>query len=144
MQPELGGFRLINFIKHFFMIFTGIIIMRFLYYSFFEPDAVFDLQYFREVFLFSFLGDLPELVYVSKKPLTKEMWNIRTAIHTVLLVAIIIGAGFALDCLHSLTDVLSNVAGILVIDIFVRFMDYTTDLKTADEINKKIDARRRG
>ena len=95
------------------------------------------------ILLFCFLTGLPVFVYYSRRNLSRREWNIRTVIHTVLLVLIMLAAGKELGLYQGIYDGLILAAIVLLIDGFVRIMIYLKDLSTADEINKKLKEKRK-
>ena len=82
------------------------------------------------------------LVYYSKNELSRKQFWIRTAIHTVLLEVILMILGYRIGMYDDFLSGCFMVLIILVVDVFVRFVTYLSDRRTADAINEKLKSRR--
>lgn len=132
-----------NFIKNFFVIFAGIMTVTFVYCSICVPQANFDLNYFRAVLLLSFFGDLPAIVYYIPMGKMKNQYAVKITIHTLLLLAVLMIAGYMVGVYDTLAKALMYAVSIIAVDIFVHLMGYTKDVRTAEAINEKLRERRR-
>lgn len=130
-------------ISQFFTIYTGSMFATILFVSLSNPPIKsLPTEYLWQVALFSLAADLITLVYYSKNELSRKQFWIRTAIHTVLLEVILMILGYRIGMYGDFLSGCFMVLIILVVDVFVRFVTYLSDRRTADAINKKLKSRR--
>ena len=132
-----------KFILQLAYIIAGAFVCTAAYCSVFPVGKIDVADFMWRILFFCFLTELPVVVYYSRRNLSRREWNIRTGIHTVLLVLIMLTAGKALRLYRGVSDGLILAAIVLLIDGFVRIMTYLKDLSTADEINKKLKEKRK-
>ncbi len=92
--------------------------------------------------IFSLFAALPAAVYYAKDELTRRQWRIRTIIHTALIEAVLMTAGYALDMYNGVWGAVAFFITVLAVDGAVRLVTYLTDRSTADAINQKLKERR--
>jgi len=130
-------------IVHFFIIYTGAVFGTFIYCLIFERNAVFGIDYFIQLFVMSVFGDLPLLIFYSKKELTKAQMKRRYIFHfcTIEIVLLVVGKRFGLygDTLAE-TGVFFAIVAFVYLLVFV--FGYMMNAATADEINKRIEERK--
>lgn len=130
-------------ISQFFTIYTGSMFATILFVSLSNPPIkLLPTEYLWQVALFSLAADLITLVYYSKNELSRKQFWIRTAIHTVLLEVILMILGYRIGMYGDFLSGCFMVLIILVVDVFVRFVTYLSDRRTADAINEKLKSRR--
>ena len=132
-----------DMVRHFFIIYTGTIFGTFIYCFIFARDVVFGIDYFIQVFCISVLGDLPLLIFYSKKELTRAQMKRRQILHFCMIeiVLLIAGKWFGLY-----GDTLAQKGVFFAIVAFVYFLvlifGCMMNAATADEINKRIEERK--
>ena len=131
-------------IRHFFIIYTGAVFGTFIYCFIFARDAVFGINYFIQVFFLSVSGDLPLLIFYSKKELTKAQMKGRHVLHfcTIEIVVLVVGKCFGLYG-NTLAEAGVFFAIIAFVYLLVFIFGYMMNAATADAINKRIEERKR-
>ena len=107
------------------------------------PETTVSVRYLWQAAIFSCCAGLPSLLYYSKEGLSRKQWWIRTAIHTVLLEAILMTAGYCIGMYRGTGGAAAFFVTILVVDLLVRLFTYLSDRLTADAINRALRERRR-
>ncbi len=132
-------------INHFFIIYTGAIFGTFIFCFLFNKEAVFGITYFLQIALLSVLGDLPLLIFYSKKELTRAQMKIRYVLHFGLIEAVLLSAG---KWMGLYGDSLAQTGVFFAIVAFVYWLvfvfGYMMNSATAGAINKRIEERRKG
>lgn len=120
--------------RNYFIIFTIIILGT----AALNYDHLFT---FREIMLcaiFALAGDLPVLVYYSKRELTFRERRFRQILHLILLEIVILTFGALFGQIHNALDTLIFGLEILGIFGFVTFITWKIDSSTADNINREL------
>ena len=107
------------------------------------PEPTVPVRYLWQAAIFSCCAGLPALLYYSKEELSRKQWWIRTAIHTVLLEAILMTAGYCIGMYRGSAGAAAFFVTVLVVDLLVRLFTYLSDRLTADAINRALQERRR-
>lgn len=134
---------ILRMINMYFIIYGGSIIATLLFCLLFYPDVQFGLDYFSEMLLFSLLGDIPFLVFYSKRELTETELRVRKIIHLMLLEIVLLTAGKRLDMYSGVKEGAVFVITILGIYALISFLMIAQNTKVADQINKKLEERRK-
>ncbi|MBQ6888423.1 MAG: DUF3021 family protein [Lachnospiraceae bacterium] len=129
-------------IRQYFVIYTGSMIATFCFCMAFYPEDSLPVSYPAWMLLFSLCGTLPGAVFYSKNELTKKQWYIRRVIHVVLLEAVLLVAGNILGMYEGLSGGFWFAITVLAVYVFVNFITFWMDQKTAEELNKKLKERR--
>ncbi len=122
-------------IRNYFIIFTIIILGT----ALLNPTHSFT---FREIMLsalFALAGDLPSIVFYSKKELSNKNRNIRIVIHFLLLEVVILTFGNIMGQVSGVKQTALFGLEILGIYILVGFFSWLIDRKTANDINQKLE-----
>lgn len=127
-----------KFLMQFVYIMAGSLMGSAIFSTIFHIGQVDAADFLWEVVLFDFFTDLPVFVYYSKRDLSKKEWNVRTIVHTLLLMLVMLAAGKMMGFYKGLYDGLVLAVIVLLVDVLVRFMTYVKDMDTADKINKRI------
>ena len=96
---------------------------------------------FREIMLsalFAFAGNLPSLIYYSKKELSIKSRKIRMLLHFILIEVVVLSFGNLMGQVSKVADNLIFALEILVIYILVILVTWLLDRKTANEINQQL------
>jgi len=104
----------------------------------FSPNTTFGYEAFFSPVIFGALATLPMLVKYSKKELTIRQTIIRSALHLILLEAVILAALYLVGLLTSLSMAVSLGVSILVIDVTVNLVLWIQDSRTAKQFNEAL------
>ncbi|MGN0695162.1 MAG: DUF3021 family protein [Oscillospiraceae bacterium] len=130
-------------INHFFIIYTCTMFAAILFCSLNDPKTTeIEVSFLGYAGIFSLCADLPSLVYLSDKELTKKGWWIRTAVHTVLLEIVLLTVGYKLGMYSGILGFALFFMMVLLIDAIVRIITYINDISTAEKINGQLKKRR--
>lgn len=108
------------------------------------PMDMLEVDYLWHAGIFSILAILPGVVYFDRDGLTKRQLWVRTALHTVLLEAVLLTAGWYIGMYQGIGGFFAFVAAILIVDVLVRLFSYLGDRSMADAINLQLRERRKG
>ncbi len=125
-------------LHNYLLIYGGSVIATWIYCMIFEPNAVFELDYFTGMMLFAACGDLPTMVFYSRKKLTDRQWRMRSRIHLLLLLAVLLTMARVLKIYQNLWQGFILFVLILGVYFVINLFAYRSDQKTADAINEKI------
>lgn len=121
-------------IRDYFVIF-GILIIGSVFLT---PPNTINRDYIILVMAFAAVGDLPSIIFWSRSELTESSRRLRSIIHFILLMTLILIFG-------GITGVVSGFAGylifaveIVIIYAIVKFIIYHGDMTTANVINEKL------
>ena len=125
-------------LHNYLLIYGGSVIATWVYCMIFEPNAVFRLDYFTGMMFFAACGDLPTIVFYSRKKLTERQWMIRSRIHLLLLLAVLLTMARILKLYQTLGQ--GFILFILILGVYfvINLFTFRSDQKTADAINEKI------
>ncbi len=104
----------------------------------FEPSVRFGYEAFLSPFIFGTLGTLPMLVKYSKKELTIKQTIMRSAMHLMLLEAVILTSLYLVGLLTSIPMAISLGVSILLIDVTVNLVLWIQDSRTAKQFNEAL------
>ena len=122
----------------FFYIYAGSIFGTCVFCSIFYPDATFRLSYFGWMALFSLAGDVPMLVFYSKKVLTERQFLVRMAIHFILLEAVLMTFAGILRLYESPLQAAAFFGIVLLVYLMVKFLSFQNGSREAVIINRRI------
>ncbi len=96
---------------------------------------------FREIMLsalFALAGNLPSLIYYSKKELSIKSRKIRMVLHFILIEVVVLSFGNLMGQVSGVVDNILFAVEILVIYAFVILVTWLLDRKTANDINQQL------
>ena len=99
------------------------------------------VSYFGRIMVFTLLSLLSLLslvVYYSKDELTPKGWWLRTALHALLLEAMLLPLAHRWGFWHSGTDIIVYASFILLAKALWHLVDYGVSARTAAQINERI------
>ena len=99
---------------------------------------------FRILVSFALLSLLSMVVYYSRDELTPKGWWLRTALHALLLEAMLLPLAHRWGFWYSGTDIIVYAAFILLAKALWHLVDYGISARTASQINERIRENRRG
>lgn len=130
-------------VQQYFVIYTGSMFGTFFFCKALVPEAKFGLDYFLWMMIFSLMAEIPMVAFYTKKELTRRQWEIRTIIHFFLLELILMTAGGMAEMYHGIYQAFWFAVTILGVYVLVRFVTYLLDVNTADQLNQKLQERRK-
>ncbi len=127
----------------FFICYTCTILASVVFTSLSTPKITeIPVSFLWEAAIFSMCAGIPSLIYYSKEELSRKQWRIRTALHTLLIEAILMTAGRIIGMYHGTGGAIAFFVTILVVDLLVRLFIFLGDMSTTDAINRKLKERR--
>lgn len=130
-------------LSSFFVITTGTIASLYVFCLIFSPDATFQLGDIGKILIMAFASDLPYVVYYSRKELSKKQMFIRTFIHilTVLTVLLYFAHIWYWIDISNLKHVAVFI--LLVVGVYAIVLAVTTyqDKKLSDKLNDNLKKR---
>ena len=96
------------------------------------------VSFFGRIMVFTLIALLSLAVYYSKDELTVKAWWVRTALHLLLLEAVLLPLAHSWGFWHGGTDILVYAAFILLAKALWHLVDYGLNAKTAAQINERI------
>lgn len=130
-----------EFVVLFCTINTGVMFATTIYISIFEKEASLDVSLLWQMLLVTFLTSLSDLLYYSKKELSKKQVIIRTCIQFILVGTIVIVSAYLFDWIDVTKPVyyiISLIVLIIIVYILVKLISYKKDMKMAEKLNEKI------
>lgn len=121
-------------IRDYFVIFGILIIGSVL----FNPPNTINRNFILLAMSFAAVGDLPSIIFWSRSELTESSRRLRTIIHFILLVTLILIFAGITGVVSKFADYLIFVVEIVVIYIIVKLIIYQGDMTTAKKINEKL------
>lgn len=121
-------------IRDYFVIF-GILIIGSVFLT---PPNTINRNYILLVMAFAAVGDLPSLVFWSRSELTESSRRLRSIIHFILLVTLILIFGGITGVVSEFSGYLIFAIEITVIYFIVKFIIWQGDMTTAKKINEKL------
>jgi hypothetical protein len=121
-------------LRNYFIIFSVIILLT----ALFNPEHAFT---FREIILtalFALAGDLPSLIYYSKKEVAHKSRYVRTVIHFLLLEGVIVVLGNIMGLVSGVKESTVLALEVLLIYVLVILFTWLIDHKTAKDINQQL------
>ena len=96
------------------------------------------VTFFGRIMVFTLIGLLSLAVYYSKEELTVKSWWIRTALHLLLLEAVLLPLAHHWGFWKSGPDAWIYAGFILLAKVLLHLVEYGINAKTAAQINEKI------
>ena len=96
------------------------------------------VSYFGRILVFTLIALLSLAVYYSKEELTVKGWWLRTALHALLLEAVLLPLAHHWGFWHSGPDIFIYAAFILLALALWHLVDYGISARTAAQINERI------
>lgn len=124
--------------RDYFVIF-GILIIGSVFLT---PTNTINRDYILLVMAFAAVGDLPSIVFWSRSELTKSSMRLRSIVHFILLVTLLLIFGGIIGVVSEFVDYLIFAIEIIIIYVIVRFIIYRGDMTTAKIINEKLKSLR--
>ncbi|MGN0249497.1 MAG: DUF3021 family protein [Lachnospiraceae bacterium] len=124
------------------IIYGGSMMATYLFCMIFDRNATFSLDYFGYMFLFALVGDLPSLVFCSKRELSKKEWNIRLLLHFILLETVLLVFAGILGMYHTLTEGIFFFVLVMAVYVMVRGLTFAGDILEVKKINAKLRERK--
>jgi len=132
-------------IRSFFMITTGVLISTYIFCLIFRPDAIFSLTDIGRILLLAVAGDLPYVIFLSRRELSRQQMLVRNIVHLIVLSSIL--AYFVhlwgWVRLSSTKEVLVFLLSVLAVYVAVFFFTKHQDKQLSDKINDKLKERYR-
>lgn len=126
-------------LRNYFIIFSVLTLLT----ALLNPTFTFTSRTILLIALFALAGDLPNLVYYSKKQLSNKSRYIRGGIHFVLLEVVIVTLGNVTGQVSGVKQSVLLALEVLVINVLVVFITWLIDRKTAKDINQQLETMRR-
>ena len=126
-------------IHDFFIIVTGTVFGTLFHCWLLAPDVTFSVDYFFWMILFSLAGDVPLLLFYSKKELSEKQWMIRKILHFLVLELLLLGIG---NMLEMYEDVLSGVMFALTVAavyLLVCAIGHQSNRQLAVKLNRRLE-----
>jgi len=126
--------------QDFFMITTGIVISMYVFCLIFHPDASFSLDDIGRILLMALAGDLPHIIFLSRREFSKMQMLIRKIIHLIVLLAILLYFAFLWDwvSLSNTNEVAVFLASVLAVYVAVFLAASYRDKKLTIKINDRL------
>jgi sensor c-di-GMP phosphodiesterase-like protein len=122
-------------LRNYFIIFTVIILLT----ALLNPSHAFTSKTVFLTALFALAGDIPSLVYYSRKELSHKSRCIRTVIHFLLLEVVIVTLGNILGQVSGIARSAMLALEVLLIYALVILITWLIDRKTAKNINQQLE-----
>lgn len=126
-------------LRNYFIIFSVLTLLT----ALLNPTFTFTSRTILLIAVFALVGDLPNLVYYSKKQLSNKSRYIRGGIHFVLLEVVIVTLGNVTGQVSEVKQSVLLALEVLVINVLVVFITWLIDRKTAKDINQQLETMRR-
>jgi hypothetical protein len=123
-----------DILRNYFIIFTVILLVT----ALLNQSHSFTFREIILVALFALAGDLPTLVYYSKKELSPRSRFIRDVIHFLLLETVIVTFGNILGQVSGVRQSIILALEVLLFYLLVILITWLIDHKTAKDINKQL------
>ena len=130
-------------LRNFFVITTGITASIYIFCLIFTPNAVFSVEDIGRILLMAVAGDLPFVIFYSRKEPDKKQMRIRFAIHIPVLLAILLYFAHLWDwvSLNDPIEVAVLILLIMVVYAIVLAIGAYLDRKTAEKLNESLKKR---
>ena len=120
------------------LIYGGVMMATWLCSLIYRPNAMFGVNYFGWMFLVALVGDLPMLIFYSKGKMTKQQWNIRTILHALVLMLVMLGAGYFLGFYANFKEGIIFMATVIGVYLMVSGLSLASDIIEVNQINEKL------
>lgn len=121
-------------IRDYFVIFGILIICS----VFLTPLDTINRDYILLAMAFAGIGDLPSIVFWSRSELSDNSRRLRSIIHFILLMTLILIFGGMTGVVSGFSEYLIFAVEIVIIYVIVKFIIYQGDMTTAKIINEKL------
>ncbi len=121
-------------IRDYFVIFGILIIGSVLL----NPPNTINRDFILLAMAFAAVGDLPSIVFWSKSELSESSRRMRSIIHFILLMTLILIFGGITGIVSGFEEYLIFAVEIVIIYVIVKFVIYQGDMTTAKKINEKL------
>ena len=130
-------------VRMLFLITTGVVISMYFFCLLFAPDASFSLSDIGRILLMSVAGDLPFVVFYSKKELSKRKLLVRQAIHIPILLTVLLCFAFRWEwvSIHNAKQIAVFVVLVLVVYAAVDLAVSLKDKKLTEKLNSRLKER---
>lgn len=125
-------------LMQYFIIYTGTMFASLIWCGVLNPAIQFSQVFLWKIALFSLCADLPCAVYYSEEELSRKQFWIRTAIHTCLLEAVLLFAGYQIEMYRGFWGGVIFAGAVIAVDLFVHFISFLSSVHAADKINKRL------
>lgn len=127
----------------FFIITTGIVVSMYVFCLVFNPDATFSLNDIGKILLMALMSELPYFIFLSRKELGKRQMYLRFAIHSPVLLAILLFFSHLWDWvdISKATEVVVFIALVAGVYLGVLFITAYRDKKLAGKLNDSLKQR---
>ena len=127
-------------VQDFFMITTGIVISMYVFCLIFSPDASFSLADIGRILLMALAADLPHVIFLSRRELSKMQMLIRKVIHLIILLAILLYFASFWDwvSLNNAKEVAVFLSSVLAVYVAVFLAGSYRDKKLTDKMNDRL------
>lgn len=127
-------------LRQFFIIVTGIVFCVAVFCSLFYPKVIFGLEMIWQIILLGMMSTMPQFVFYSKKELGKKQMMIRKCLHILILLIIILTAGYAWGWIYP-NDIIQPIVFVLLVMcvyIVVTLLVFQKDKKVAQQLNNEL------
>lgn len=132
-------------VLQFFVCYTCTMMATIFFCKMGEPSVdVLEVDYLWKAAIFSVLAVLPGAVYFDRDGLTRRQLRLRTTVHTVLLEAVLLAAGWYIGMYRGVVGFIAFAVTVLIVDGLVRLFTYLGDRSMTDAINLQLAERRKG
>lgn len=109
----------------------------------FSKESVFGVDYFGQMLIFSLAGDLPSLIFYSKRELSQKETNVRLVIHFLLLECVLMVFGRYLGLYETVLQGIFFFFIVLAVYVIIRASVFCDDLRKAKQLNDALAERKR-
>ncbi len=129
----------------FFIITTGVVISMYVFCLIFNPDAGFSVADIGRILLMGIAGDLPLILFLSRRELSKKQMLLRTIIHLVVLSSILLYFAFLWDWVNpkSAGEIAVFLTSVVLVYAAVMLINRYRDKKLSDRLNDRLKQRYR-
>lgn len=130
-----------EFLMIFFIVNTCVLIAAATYISLLEKNAVLDVSILWQILGVTFVTTLSDVVYYSKKELSRKQIIIRTCIQYIWINIIVISSAYIfswIDTTKPFYYVAALMVLIAIVYIIIKLICYKKDAKMAEKFNERI------
>ena len=120
------------------LIYGGAMMATWLCTLIYSPKATYGVDYFGWMFLVALVADLPMLIFYSKGEMTKQQWNIRAIFHVIILILVMLGAGYILGFYGRFKEGIIFMATVIVVYLMVSGLSFAGDVIEVNRVNEKL------
>lgn len=125
-------------IRDYFMIFAIIVICITLLRQIFAPDVYLKLSDIYSYMICALVGDLPSLIFYSKREIPEKEMRFRIIIHFVVLEAALLAVANIAGWVSGTINTFFLAVQIALIYVIARVLLWMDDKKSANSINEKL------